>query len=249
MQTDRWEISAGKGNRFLIRLNPWDEAAFGFKISEVFDLECADPKFMQKIDEENRRIGASLCCLRHPANDLNAKKNLLEIGFYPSENSFELSALLSLIKTHAYFQFRKTREADIEALTALAADNFHFSRFHQDPFLDSQAAVERYRNWVRKLAVTPFCLVAENEAAEIVGFFAYEQEQSDIRLQLAGISSQFRGAGYFFFSSIIESIKTFDPSPKIIRALVSAANLDVINIYSKLNFSFSKSLIDYHKRY
>jgi hypothetical protein len=80
----------------------------------------------------------------------------------------------------------------------------------------------------------------------LVGFFSYKVDEEEVDLVLAGISSRYRGYGLLFFSSVIEHVKPFG---KTVGALVSAANIDVLNVYINLGFGLKQSYIDYHKRY
>lgn len=235
-----------KDNSFSIRVNPWDEKALGFRVTEVLDMKYTDVKILEMIDEENARLGAKLCCMRHQSGDIRAKRDLMSRGFYPAESSVRVSALLKKIKSRKCFEFRPAESRHIEALHAIAASDFRYSRFHEDPFIEPGRAVTRYINWVSDLVEASKCLVAEGGENDLVGFFSYKVDDEEVDLVLAGISSRHRGYGLLFFSSVIEHVK---PLGKTVSALVSVANIDVLNVYINLGFGLKQSYIDYHKRY
>ncbi len=240
-------IILDKNNSFTIRVNPWDTSVFEFTVTEVFDLNYTDEKIIFKeIDRINLILSSQLCCLRHNSKDIKAKKSLLANGFYVAENSLQANFNLKKTKTKKYFDFYLAETKQLSDLQVIAARDFHYSRFHEDPYIDIEKAKLRYVNWITSLVESANCWIAQNQEEKIIGFFAYTVDSDIININIVGINSLFQGYGLFFFSSMMEFLKARGTTAK---ARFSAGNTDVLNVYAGLGFTFSNSLIDYHKWY
>jgi ribosomal protein S18 acetylase RimI-like enzyme len=106
--------------------------------------------------------------------------------------------------------------------------------------------VKRYSYWLADLVNEQKCYIAQDDQANIIGFFAFDSQAGQGSLILAGISPEYHGFGLFFFYSMVDYLKT---KVDYVSAMISAANTDVINIYAALGFTFRKPLIGFHKRY
>lgn len=245
-KSQTFQIALNEANSCELRLNPWDERAFGFKVSEIFNLDYQQNAILYAIDTKNVEVGVRICCVRHPTGDLRVKRDLIRQGFYLAETSIEVWAPLKALKTKSYFTFQQASKEHLAELQELAKESFKFGRFHEDPFISPEIATKRYEYWVADLVNASNCWIALNETGECIGFFSFGVKDDKVNLVLAGIHPKFSGMGHYFFSSMMSHIA---PLGKAVTALISAANIDVINIYSKLGFSFRKPLTGYHKLY
>lgn len=234
-------------NRFNLDIHLWDEAALGYKVSEITDLVYDSRSIFELIDEKNRELEVKLCCSRQSSNDIVAKRDFLNSGFYIAEQSLIMQAELKKIKAKKVFSFKEAEANHLSDLENIAEKEFLFGRFHEDPFVEREKAQLRYKRWIDQLILGNKCLIAEdNNSKHIIGFFTYSITEGKCILQLAGLNSVYRGYGYFFFSSIFDYIK---PQVNLIEATISSANIDIINLYSHFGFKVVSSLFGYHKSY
>ncbi len=237
-------IALNEHNWFELRINIWDELAFGFRVTEVLEIEYEDVALLHRLDEENGKIAARLCCLRVDANDQIIKGDLFRYGFRMVECSWEMAAATAHVRTSPNFPVRPAAASDLPFLQECAR-NFRHSRFHEDPQIPKALADRRFENWVADLAGRGACLVGL-DGGRPVGFVATSTHGGVTRMELTGIHPSARGKGRQFYSSCFDYLKPF---AKKFESNISAANIAIANIYIALGFKPIRARFDYHKWY
>ncbi len=78
-----------------------------------------------------------------------------------------------------------------------------------------------------------------------VGFLIYEIKKDNAVLVLGGVSDKYRMLAYNFWFDTLQNIKK--QGVNNIETVISAANIDVVNLYVFFEFTFKKLLNGYHK--
>lgn len=244
MSTDTLALDGD--NHCTVRENPWDTLAFGFPVTEITDLTMRSGTLLERVDERNAALRARLCVCRVPAGDRALKGRFLAASYYVSETSLLLQRGLHRWRPQTAFRVRRADMQDVPALSELAAQVFRFSRYHEDPHVDEGAAAGRYRNWVSGLGKSAALWVVYNASQPLAGFFSFQQAGGAMSLNLAGIHPAVRGLGFYVFAGILTYMREFGDA---VTARVSAANIDMLNVYSALGFMVESTALDYHKLY
>ena len=227
-----------------LRLNEWDARAFGYPVAEITCMQLGDPALLKRLEERLRELGAGLCIYRATAPERELKQALLEHGFYVAESSVELYISKPRWKTRPLFAVRSVTPADMSQVVQIATDDFHYSRYHEDPFVSLAHATRRYRGWVEDLAAKRQLLVVHDQANAVLGFFAYSVAGPDVTLVLAGMTSEKRGFGFYVFSTILHHLASVGST---ISARVSVQNVAMMNVYTRLGFTIRSAALDFHK--
>lgn len=130
----------------------------------------------------------------------------------------------------------------------IAATDFLFGRFLEDPFLEAGLGATRHANWVGDLLDQGLLYVAVLND-RVLGFHA-ERLSSDGKeadLILTGTARKYSLLSLPLWVSALDSLR----ERGVTRAstMISAANIGVLNLYCALDFHFDQTLLGFHKRY
>lgn len=239
-------IELDRDNVFHLHVNDWDVRSFGYVVSEVTGLRYTDSAIFKRIDQENMALGARLCGMRHDASDLRTRGDLQRNGFYVTENSCQFAVSLKRIRTSPRFAFIPSESRHESQLVDIATKQFHFGRFHEDPYVEADVVALRYANWIRSVVATERCLVTETQEGRVMGFFIFAQNEGEVDLHLAAVAEGYQGMGALLFTSIIDYLK---PHGERLVATVSTANVAAMNTYISLGFRVRRSMVGFSKRY
>jgi hypothetical protein len=102
----------------------------------------------------------------------------------------------------------------------------------------------RNSNWIDDLSKKSKILVGEKDNV-IFGFMAFKNDEPYSSLELGGVNFVYSYLAYSFWYRVFEYLK--NKNIKSVRAMISAHNLNVINLYSYFGFKFTNSYIGYRK--
>lgn len=250
-------IEQSAGGRAEIRQTPWDERAFGFPTSEILKISYADiaqlPPLFAEIDAWNAARGVRYCVSRTNASENTTKAALQHAGFYFAEASLTLSkSKLNRCNfdeiTRRRVALRPAREDDRAAVRQIAASDFRFGRFLEDPFLEDGLASHRHANWAEDLLNQGLMQIATVNDT-IVGFHAerLHDDGKTVDLILTGATGRYAMLSVPLWVSALESLQKRGVTNA--KTMISAANTGVVNLYRALDFHFDTTLFGFHKRY
>lgn len=138
---------------------------------------------------------------------------------------------------------------DLEEIKLIAMNTFRYERFHIDPRIGANLGGVRYSNWVNNVFYNNSNqkLLKISEGNQIIGFFIIENLDSEtIYWHLTGISDSLKSKGYG--TRVWKSMLKYHQINNIskVKTTISARNIHVLNLYSKLNFRFDNSEMTFH---
>lgn len=231
----------------------WNSRALGYLTNEIYDIqfdssELADELFNQFEDNclDNNIVYTSL----RSKPDSKIKKEVLEkFGFINVETSILVNGSLKNIKENkvlSRFKFilRECEDADVNIVKQIASNDFNHGRFFEDPMINVDVAKLRNSNWIDDLRKKSKVLVGEYDGV-VFGFMALKTNNQTANLELGGVDSNYSHLAYSFWYRIFEYLKNADNLS--VNALISAHNINVVNLYSFFDFKFKESYIGYRK--
>jgi len=81
----------------------------------------------------------------------------------------------------------------------------------------------------------------------VQSFLAYAPKDEGLELILTGTDSTMSFLGCYFWPAFMRRFA--EEGYKRVTAVVSVANLNAVNLYSRLNFECEKAMIGFHKVY
>jgi len=246
------EISYAK-SVLTFRDTPWDKRCFEIDTKEILSIFYDNQLDLSHLikEFESTTQSKSLIYFRCDANDQLVKKIMIENGYYIAEVSLimKLNKLQKVDFSRIYrndIELGKTiSDNDIEQLQSIAFADFKYSRFHEDPFIDSEKAKLRYFNWISDLVNQKKEILVYRQKDKIISFMFYDIEGSKVDLILGGSKEGYGVMTPYFWSSMLTSLQKNDV--KKVEVLVSTANIVIINLYIKLGFNVVKTSLDFHK--
>ena len=235
------------------RETPWDTRSFGISTREILDVEYAnEAELVELIDEFEKSLPPeSLVYFRRDSNDLTVKKVMLSKGYYIAECACLMK--LARFKKVDFGKIYKNDlpldtefdEKDIKDLQQIARESFHYSRFHEDPFIDLEKAKKRYENWILDLVEQGKKLFLYRSGGEIISFLFYEIVDNKANLILGGSKDGYGMMTLYFFSTILTRFQK--EGIKKIEVMISASNIGILNTYITFGFTDQMTFFDYHK--
>lgn len=215
-----------------IKTSPWDSAAFGVDAYEITDSSRESLEIAVRVPGHySVRV-----------NPLESKRWLHEYGFYYCDTLIEPYCTMDRFLAFALEAASISTVVDLEPLLAICHDAFSHGRFHRDFNLIKAQADRRYENWLTQLhrAGKVFGLQFLND---LVGFIAVEGN----RLVLHALAESLRGQGLakFLWSPVCRAL--FEQGYTELASSVSASNLAVVNLYTRLGFRFRSPVDLYHR--
>jgi GNAT superfamily N-acetyltransferase len=251
------EICAGAPALGRAALLPWDTEIFGFPAASYL-VESGDA-----LDEEAKkdltthfyswmtRHHVSVCGSVIPAESLFWKSFLPALGFHFVDFCIEakLRDLPSARLPQARAALREPDPEDHLAIETLAAQSFAHGRYLADALFPRELALRRYRRWIATaLAVAsgPDHVYVLGERGSVDGFFhvAVMGQVADLRLAAVAPELQGTGIGFELYVSVLHELKKL--GVRRVVTSISAANIAVMNVYSRLGFRFAHPETIYH---
>ncbi len=233
---------------------PWDSAVFGFPVAQVEGIELTEydqalvayAKF--RIWLESKRAQIVTCRLKE--HELFESMFLEEQGFRFVEMVLHpiMASLSKLVLPADDLLIEAAVAMDIPLIQAIAERSFHYERYHVDPRLDHHLGDLRYGRWVRTCTDNPAQqLLKILDGTRLVGFFLVEIKQGDQAYwHLTAIAPEYQGQGYG--KRVWQAMLRYHQQQGLVAVstTISARNMPVLNLYSRLGFRFLPSEMTFH---
>lgn len=245
-----------KTNNFHLKAskNPWDEIVYQMPMASISNIDIKKDsetaankaKFEEWLIQENIKFISA-----RVAHDALQEIALLEgLGF----NFIEmlLHPYLDNIDKYDFktdnLEVTAAEDSDYDSARKIALKAFTHERFYMDPHFDKSLSHERYANWVKntKSHKKQNLLVIKNKN-DVIGFFIVElKENGFMYWHLTAIDPAFKGQGlgYETWKAVLKYHQ--DSGVKKIMTSITAGNIVVMNLYSKLNFRFYSPEVTFH---
>lgn len=180
-------------------------------------------------------------------SDIDCCRFLSSVGFYLVDTNFTLDKKRDSSKTlNGDCVVRSAKSEDRYVVREIAENNFIYTRFHLDPYVDNKYAnqlkglwAENYFNGKRGDAM----FVAE-VGGKVAGFLQLLKRESNLVIDLIAVDSSFQKMGIAQDIMAVAE-KEFDDCEKIIVG-TQLANIPSIRCYEKAGFSYCSSSYVFH---
>lgn len=140
-------------------------------------------------------------------------------------------------------------ESDIAQIESIAVQSFQYERYHVDPRLDRHLADLRYGRWVNSSTGSfEQQLIKICDGGRLLGFFLVEimEESQEVYWHLTAIAPEYQGQGYG--TRVWQAILRYHQKQGLISVstTISARNVPVLNLYSRLGFRFLPPEMTFH---
>lgn len=235
--------------RMTALLTPWDTSSFGFAVGQIDAMECRErtvspalvQPFFQWLDANDVRLVS--CRLRY--DQLIESMLLEDCGFRFVETVLHPYVDLSTYHCEGLqdtnISVAPAETSDIATLEVIAAKAFVHGRIHMDPRLGSELGGRRYSRWVRTSLEHPSqrLLKITDDAGVILGLFITEACQNrSVYWHLTAIAPEQQGRGYGQRIWRAMLARHAQEGMQLVRTTITAGNVPVLNLYSKLGFRF-----------
>ena len=236
----------------------WDAEVLGLPIYELA-LSGETPRKvaeegLERWLAERRSEGRALVYSRTRWEDLEVARRLGRALFYPVESTVNVSISLRrfdepLGRAPGAIRLRVAEDRDLPVLKEIAGTAFAADRYHQDLHIPAGRADERFARWIERALESgePVFAYEESRTSEVLGFFHLRPSTPQVvDLSLAAIKSSLRGSGLgaWMYQEVLRECRKRGFERAFTR--VSLGNLDVLNLYARLGFSFGQSVLTWH---
>jgi hypothetical protein len=229
----------------------YDDILLNGKTIEIIDINGID--ILNKINfiEFINDCKIKFIIYKIPSNDLLLKKKLSEIGFYYVTSTMQLFEFNLFDKSYTNNSNLSicddNREQNFLIIKKLMLENFNHGKFYED-FNLYYLSNERQELILHNLYndILNNFVVIRNESNTPLGYFIHKKELKYQELIFAGINKEIFELGlgdkiwnkfhFYLKSNLIEKTHTS----------ISMSNIGVLNIYSKLGYTFKNIKEHYH---
>lgn len=240
----------------LCRRTPWDERIFGYPCAEITEISAQNEVSAKCLLKEFEAWAASekiqFAYGRVTPTQVN-KKVFQNAGFYYGEASYKLTYEKVQSRTEYESLIRSGPEMqpadkdEIEEIRNILGSDFHFGRLHEDPWVDSAASAQRYRNWLTDLIAQKHDIFSYRVKRKVVGLHIQRTSGDNVDLVLTGLRRSHSVLCLTLWATVLKFNR--DHGAKRLQTLISAANIPVVNLYMQFGFRFEAFLIGFHKRW
>jgi len=239
--------------RLEARKISWDSELLGYPVAEIISLEltggaesqCEFERFNSWVKTGN--YGMISCRLPHQKlfeSELLEQNNFrfIEMVLHPTFRNLQ-----DLHIDNQNLLVSSTESEDIKLIGKIAENAFGYERFHIDPYLSSDFGNSRYRRWIENIhssAKQQLLKITLNE--KIIGFFLVEYIKDMVYWHLTAISPEFQGRGLGWRVWTAMMARHQGDGFNQILTTISARNIPVLNLYSKLNYRFTPPEMTFH---
>lgn len=231
---------------------PWNNKSINGKSLEIDLIESNIDDSTNLISEfclQKSKESYVLIASRIAATQIDMKKTFFLCGFVTVEHTLEVSSfgmdLKKIENLHKKFPVI-VEDYSIDNLLEIediAAGDFTFGRFFEDPFIEPIKARNRSKFWISDLISQQATIKILKKKEIVVGFMAYKVRDNRADLILGGIKEKYRHLAYGFWANIFINIKDVNE----IHTLISSSNTDILNLYSYFGFKFLNAQFGFHK--
>lgn len=235
---------------------PWDSEVLGFDVVEVRLREDDPAGAAEALANWLPSLASSpllLVYLRTDIANVALGEELAHQGFYPVELTYEISIPLHRLGSvvpgwRPRGKLRAARRSDLPSLRAIAGSAFQGDRYHLDPHVPSSRADARFDSWITQGTKTgePIFVYEDPRSSDVLGFVHWRSVEKNADLSLAAVHPRFQGTGLgaSMYEAALLECRTLGHKSATTR--ISAANLDVVNLFARLGFSFRRARLTWH---
>lgn len=236
---------------------PWDSDILGFEVVELRlreDDPVAAAQALAKWLRSRAPASPLFLYLRMDLAHVALGAELAHHGFYPVELTYDLSLPLHRLGSVApgwkpRARLRAAKPADLPSLLAIAGSAFHADRYHRDPHIPGSRADARFSSWIAEgmKAEEPIFVYEDARNSEVLGFFHWRPSgERSVDLSLAAVHPRFQGTGVgaSMYEAVLCEARALGHDTATTR--ISAANLDVVNLFARLGFTFRRAQMTWH---
>ncbi|MDE7530956.1 hypothetical protein [Aeromonas salmonicida] len=237
-----------------VRHTPWNDVVLARRTCEIIDHCPNSSEFNSLLPQAISFIKKSnFEYVQARVDHLRDKRHALEVaGFYYAELSYELS--FRNPKAYSFDRDLSGRlelapvqsPQEIDFIKAMVRDSFKHGRMLEDLNIDYIAAQQRTANWIDVLANAPHELLIAKHGDKLVGFHAQRLSVDGESLDwiLTGTYSAYAMLSVPLWHTAFKLAQARDI--KLIKTVISAANVGVLNLYNSFPFRVEKALCGYH---
>ncbi len=248
-----WTFASASGARLAIRPTPWDARAFGRPTLDITEAALAgDPgvaddaevvaAFRGLCEEEQ----AGLVTCRLPAERRAAVARLQALGFRYVETvqTLRFANLARFEPACRPAPLRIAVAEDHAALVIQAAETFHYGRFAEDPAIPPEVNRARQIDWMEGLLAGRAEIRVTGPSPRPGAFMAFTVAEARADLVLGGTQPDQAVIALPFWTAIMLHLR--ERGVRRIDTVVSAANIGVANLYARLGFQLTGTLVGLH---
>lgn len=240
-------------NSLLFYETPWNNSILNGNTNEIdsinFNAIDSGLKLLKLFEEECIKSKIKYSAIRINSDNRNIKSILENSGYSNVETSMLVTSNINKIPKNPLFDkfkfsVQSATKSDLDTIKSISNNEFKYGRFFEDsgiPYLDSQ---QRNLNWIDDLYNKSNLMVGVINS-NVFAFMAFKIKNGEAVLELGGVDSKYSHLAYPFWYKIFEHLK--ENKVKNVNALISASNLNVVNLYSKFEFRFSDVYFGYRK--
>ena len=236
---------------------PWDQAAFGFPVFQLF-VAASYPRLSDDLASLSAHLapargGNALVFTKVPPTDIELVVALGKSGFYPVETQIEAHGSLSHFTWERRFEGLRLRPAtpvDAPALLRLARTSFRSDRYHLDPNVPDDRAGLRMERWLAQgLDRGDIVMVFEDSSSSRTIGFCHLQEHGDrlVDFLLGAIDSELQGAGIGLLMYGECFLECRERGFQNLVTRISLHNVDVLTVFAELGCRFRHPRLTMHR--
>jgi len=246
-------INLDNNNCITFHNTIWNDFVLGFKSNEILNLQFdsieSGIKILDMFESQCIIDNIKYSAIRIHSNSRDSKFLLENSGYSNIETSIKVQTTLTKFNKNPFFEkFNFTLESasdtDIELIKNISTNEFKHGRFFEDAYIDTKISEQRNINWIDDLYKKSNLIVGKKNN-KVFAFMAYKITNSDVNFELGGVDSNYSHLAYPFWYRVMMDLK--NNGMESINALISANNINVMNLYSHFEFRFSDSFIGYRK--
>lgn len=242
--------------RLNYRPTPWDSRVFGAPTFEITDFTAEDfykaSELLRNFEGEIQQQKPAIIYCRVPYDALHLRKALTVAGYLNAETSLEIEKNdVQKFEFPAWarsdISLEPAQESDYESIRLLASEQFHYSRFHDDPFIDISIARKRYYNWIDDLIKQnkEIWIYRSKDGLHAMHIQSVNGSRAD--WVLTGASAAKAGLAFPLWATAFKQMQR--RGVEHIHTLISAGNKGVANLYVYFQFRVKQTVLGYHKHF
>jgi hypothetical protein len=236
-----------------IALLPWDEAILGFPVADL-RLGPEPPKakdvplLREALLDFCGRTRSELVSVRVAASHTALIALLLHAGFIYVDFSLlpTLPKLEPGLLPKPRLGLRQVEPADHDAICQICESAFHFGRYHTDPRFPRELANRRYVQWARRAlsgSDPEDRVFVVGKPGNVIGFMHVALHEHNADLRLGGVVPG-SSLGFLLYAETLRAVHGL--GARSVSTVISAANTQVMQVYSALGFRFSQPEVILH---
>ena len=238
-----------------IALIPWDIETFGFgvadyKIEYSKDCPSKNQQIAEKIQKWAKDNNVELVGTTADAADISKISFIQSLGFRYIDTTISLryKNVQKLEFPSSDFEVLPADESTLEGIVEICGISFSSGRYYADIRFPKQLADKRYQDWVRRSfsqeSSQELFVTKVNE--KVCGFMILEAKGTEGWLHLAAVLPKWQGKhmGLAVYSSSLIYLQK--QGVDLVHAKVSASNVPVFNLHTRLGAKVFNSDILFH---